>query len=392
MSYPTPSKRRRHSSASNADYDDDKATWKKYKANAGPKESKAEKRFEKAVLRVVDDPKAHGKYVQHTTAVLFQQTYNQYSLFKTDAGAIGSGASYTFAPSDFEFFSPRQIKDAEGVLFNNKVGTGNSWAVDVAEGANANYPAQTITSVNSMSAEFRFKNVSLHKCVVEMYICKGLNGNGTHPLDDWKNGIDAGQIFYSYGNTPARYTDTTLAPTHPFVQLTDQHPVNSMWDIEKIVFKFEPGEEAYHKLTGASNYMFDGGKKVTATTLVGSTPTWLQPNVKGCGTYVFFRYINNFSIIVGSNATSDKNPITNVAMSVGHPVNVVKTTPLTGLDTLQAGGVAVDIKRHYHITAPEGVIAKNVYAICENYPIVVNPRDQEIDQDQPGTLNYGELA
>lgn len=388
MMTPNSNRKRRRSDAVHVTHDDDKANMRSYKQHKPPVKSSATKRFEKKVLKVIDEPKAKGKYTQHCTMLLFHQINNRYSIFTQDAGCTGNGGALTSGAADLEFFTARQFKDAEGVLFNGKTSTLNSWAT-TTEAAGGNFPAQIITSVHNSYAEFRFKNVSLHKSIVEMFICKGKSGAGAHPYTDWSGAIDAGQVFLAQGNLGGTYAASD-APTHPFIQLNpDMHPMNEMWDIQKIVFKFEPGEDAYHRMEGPKNYLLNAGKKLTGASVLG-TPSFLSPAIKGCGTYVFFRIINDLTILVGATASSDINPVSSAAMAVGHPKNVI-TTLADPARVTKAGGIAVEIKRHYYLEAPEGVdvaTMKNIYKICENFPVLASPVDQQIDNDV-GIVNSG---
>ena len=339
---------------------------------AGAKPSKADKRFEKKVLKVLKEPTATGKYTQVITQSLVQQAYNQYNVQTND---IGSGTNGGL--SQFEFFSPRQFKDAEAILFNNKTATWNSWAT-TTEGANQNFPAQMTTKVNGSSATFRFKNVSQHKTIVEMYICHG-KGGGTTPWADWETSIVASGKYTINGLTTAPAALNFTTSTH--VHMDKLEPFDSYWKVEKVVMKFEPGEEAFHLMKGPGGYMMDGPKKLQENSAApgGAAPSWKGPDEKGAGVLVFFRTLNNLTLV--TSTTGSQSNGTN-RTQICHPPHIFAN----GNAATAVGGVAMEITRHYNIEAPMGVTV----ALLDSHVLNINYgnpsgtiNDIEIEADQP---------
>lgn len=344
----------------------------KVQIERGPaKTSKAAKRFEKRVLKVLKEPTATGKYTQTITQWLYQDTYNCYSIFSSDIGnGQGSGAS------DLEFFTPRQFKDAEAVCFNGKPSTYNSWAF-TTEGPNLNFPAQQPCKVNNSSASFRLKNMSNHKAIVEMYVCRGRGGSTSLPHLDWESSINASGKFSVTGITAVNPTITRNIHVH----MEGLEPFDSLWKVDKIVWKFEPGEEGFHILKGPRAYMMDGSKKVKPSTIFGSAPTWEGPQQPGSGCYVFFRYLNHVALATSSAGSK----IGGQFISVCHPPNDV-TTVAEIPD--RVGGCVVEITRHYNMEAPMGVTVAtaNAHIINTNYGGPLGTIvDIQCDEDQPMT-------
>lgn len=373
-------KRKRTNRRLFGDKEHSKATVTVQKRIAPHVTSKADKRFEKKVLKVLKEPTATGKYVQTVTLPLYQLEYNLYSVFEND---YGNGSSTGYA--QLEFFTPRMFKDAEAVLFNQKVATFNSWAT-VTQGANYNFPAQQSTKINSSSASFRFKNVSEHKTIVEMYICRGKGGGSASAASDWETGLKAQGRVTVNGISTA--DSVLIRNTH--VQMSSLPNFEAIWKVEKIVMKFEPGEESYHNIQGPKGYMMDGSKKVTENSVFGSTPTWKASEEPGCGLQVFFRVLNNLSLVTSTTGTTvDGNSI-----AICHPPHKFANGTGTGANK-EAGGIAVEITRHYNIEAPLGVTVatNNAYMINTNYG---RPSglvfDNQREEDQPMGNDDGDHA
>jgi len=333
--------------------------------------SKALTKFSNLVHKVIDDPKATGTFIQAVTTILRSTSYNKWTLIYYDAGsAAGANAA------QLEFFSPRQIKDAEGILFNGKTASFNSFAT-VTEAANQNLPAQTRVHVKSMSATFRFKNVSQHKTYVEMFICGGNDGSSPTgiPQDDYQQALESSRVTTVNGVT----SNSGNYITQLNMPISNPEAFTRMWNVEKITFEFEPGEEAVHIMKGKPNYMFNGSNKLEASSDVGN-PVWLSPTRSGCGKLVFFRIINEATL---TTATTGDVDASGYRISVCHPPHITPT------DTL-AGGVICSIVRKYVIAQPEDHVVglgKDVLVVNNNYHTPSGTiADIEIDEDQPGTL------
>jgi len=333
--------------------------------------SKAMVKFSNLVHKVVDDPKAVGTFIQSCTTVLRSTGYNKWQIWYYDAGnAAGAGAA------QLEFFTPRQIKDAEGVLFNGKVPAFNSFA-DVTEGALKNLPAPTRVHVKSMSATFRFKNVSQHKSIVEMFICGGNDGSSTSgsPYQDFQDALDSSRVMLINGVT----SNAGDYITHVNMPISLPEAFTRMWNVEKVTFEFEPGEEAVHIMKGKPNYLFNGSNKLDGSSVIGS-PVWLTPSMAGCGKIVFFRIINEATLTTSTAGDVDASGF---RYQVCHPPHV---TP----STTAVGGVIVTMVRKYVVAEPEDHVTglgKDILVLNNNYhtpdgTIV----DIEIDEDQPQTI------
>ena len=370
MQTPKSNKRRRRSSVSHS-----AAVHHVAKRQAAPKPTMAAKRFEKRVLKVLKEPSATGKYTQTVTQFLYQENYNLYSLYFQDAGNTAGGGL-----CDLEFFSPRMFKDAEAVLFNGKVATFNSWAVDVAEGAAHNFPAQQSTKINGSSATFRFKNVSEHKMIVEMYVCKG-KGGGTHPLTDWEKCLLGSGKYVVNGVTTAPAPGSLIRGIH--VHMDGLPNFDKIWNVEKVVMKFEPGEEAFHILKGPRGYVMKGSNKLTPNVVAQgndspSTPVWINPGEPGGGSYVFFRVLNNLGVVSSTSGSTIRGQYT----SVCHPANSWGGSG----QAVPVGGIALEVVRHYSIEAPMGVTVPlmDTHVINTNYGTPGgNLYDNEKDADLP---------
>lgn len=366
MQTPKSNKKRRASGSHSA------ATHSLAKRQAVPKPTAAAKRFEKKVLKVLKEPTATGKYTQTVTTMLTQEVHNQYSLFFQDSGNLAGGSL-----ADLEFFTPRMFKDAEAVLFNGKTASFNSWGT-VNEGAGFNFPAQQSTKINGSSATFRFKNFSEHKSIVEMYICRG-KGGGSHPLTDWESCL----------TSSGKYTINGLntAPTQliraPHVHMDALPSFDKIWNVQKVVMKFEPGEEAFHMLKGPRSYLMKGSSKLIPTIVAQgnptpTTPVYIGPNEPGGGVYVFFRVINNIGLITSTLGST----IRGNTVSVCHPANIFAN----GATATDVGGIAVEITRHYNVEAPMGVVVPlmDTHVVNNNYGTPGGSiRDQEKDADAP---------
>lgn len=203
----------------------------------GPKKSsKAFKKFEAKVKRVLNGATPTGKYIHNSTIFLPATQLGWCTISDRDMGNPNDALANQ---NLLEFFSPRQFKDAEGVLFNGKTPTYNSWtsvatALPLASGTNMG--TAQITKVNSSSAMFYFKNVSQRQMTLEMYICYG-KGSGTTPREDVQNAfVENGNvsIFQAVGAPSAEYwrnQGTSISGLPSFHQ---------SWDTRKVAGNLSP--------------------------------------------------------------------------------------------------------------------------------------------------------
>jgi len=367
METPKSNKRRRGSASHSA-----AVKRRVHHQRAEAKPTKAAKRFEKKVLKVLKEPLATGKYTQTITQFLVQENYNKYSVFFQDVGNLAGGGL-----SDLEFFTPRMFKDAEAVIFNGKTASWNSWAT-VNEGATFNFPAQQTTKINGSSASFRFKNFAEHKMIVEMYICRG-KGGGSHPLTDWNQCLLGSGKYVVNG--PSETGGDLTRSLH--VHMDGLPNFEKIWNVSKVVMKFEPGEEAFHNLQGPRGYCMKGSSKLVPNVVAqgnpgSTTPVFIGPSEPGGGVYVFFRVINNIGLVTSTTGST----IRGNHVSVCHPPNIYAN----GATNTLVGGVAVEITRHYSIEAPMGVTVPlmDVHIVNNNYGTPSgSTQDQEKDADQP---------
>lgn len=331
----------------------------------GPaKKSKASKKFEKQVLKVLKEPTSTGKYTQIITRYMPQLEVNRWSLYHQDQGNATAGSN-----ADLEFFTPRQFKDAEAVLFAAKASTYNSFTTTVG-----NYTPRQATKVNNSSATFRFKNFSTHKMTLEMYVVSGKSPDcTTYPIGDFSSTLNNSFVFAQTGLN-------TVAPerlSNYGVNISQNHKWLDMWDCQKICFQFEPGEEAFHKLQGPKSYMMDGSKKL----LANSDTLYKGPNSPGCGKYVFFRVMSNLGLVSSVGGTPGE--------ATCFPTNDFASN-IAGVPSL-VGGIVVMITRHYNIEAPAGIPCQNAFVINNNMRVPSGSSlNNEIDADMPfGGPNTG---
>jgi hypothetical protein len=335
--------------------------------------TKADKRFEKKVLKVLKEPTPTGRYTQNGYLILRQKEFNKYDICKLDQGDLLNDG---FNQAPLFFFTPQQFKDAEAVCFNGKVSKWDSWLYN-NEGVAGNLRAQRPVKINASSATFRFKNVSQHKSIVEMYICYGQGGAAdTDASTQWNNSIIASQLFKSTG-----FPSSLTAPiTVPGIQrATNIEPFDSHWKVTKIVFKFEPGEEAFHKLKGPHNYIMDGSKKVDDLSRPNDSPPyikWKQPNEEGCGCVIFFRTINSLSLVTSTAGTKYEGNRQSVSFAPHFWAN--------GDGAQNIGGVLCHFSRHYNIECPPDITALDIQVLNNNFGFPGGViRDIQIDEDQP---------
>lgn len=381
MMTPTRTPKRRRSEA---DHSRAEKSSHQMKAKSEPKKTKATKRFEKKVLKVLKEPTATGKYTQVVVKFMHQSANNYYDIYQFCEGDA-AGANQ----AQFEFFSPRQFKDAEGILFNGKTATHNSWYTQtvnriaaqagpptvpgyIASGSNLD-SAQSC-KVNNSSATFRFKNFSTHKMTLEMYIVSGKSVDcTTNPVTDFTNTLNASFIYRHTGIVTA----DGIRLKNYGCNVSQNHKWLDMWDCQKIVYQFEPGEEQFHKLQGPKNYMMDGSKKL----IVGSPDNYKFPNSPGCGKFVFFRVMANIGVVSSTAGV----PNAGVMLPANDAIAVV------GGNASTVGGIALIVTRHYNIEAPAGYQGQNTFCMNNNMRIPAgNALNNEVDADMPfGGPNTG---
>lgn len=352
--------------------------------------SKAFKKFEKKVMEVLKEDTPTGKYT-HTSTLFLPVTSTPYATVEDkDMGDIGSATTGT--ESYLEFFSPRMFKDAEGVLFNGKLPSYNSWTTTAnafPAVAGTNLVPSMVTKVNGSSAAFHFKNQSQRQLTLEMYICYGRGSAGTTPRQDLQDGFNAqGNIllYQASGSPSAEYF------RNYGVSLANVPSFHQQWECKKVVWEFEPGEEAWHIMKGPYAYKMDGSRKNDSNSL--TAPSWMMPNSSGCGCYVMFRLSSDVSLISSSTGTyatipadlgSVRSRSNRIAVTRGADFYSVGADGTSG-----AGGLAVVIQRHYNIELPEGFVPSAPYpgiVVWNGYGIPSGSTfETNIDEDNPATL------
>lgn len=386
MTYPTPTKRRRnsvdHSRAENTLH---------HRVQAKPKPSRATKRFERKVMHVLNGATPTGKYTHTSTLYMPIVNDNKPTVIDTDMGDITSIAT---TEQKLSFFTPRQFKDAEGVLFNNKTPTYASWdtttvADPVVSGTNC--PTANVVKVNYSSVSFHFKNHSNRQITLEMYICYG-KGPGTTPRADIQTAFQTnGQIRVVDGGGASANTEYF---GNFGINLEHIPAVSEKWDIKRIDWEFEPGEEAWHIMRGPCGYQMDGSKKNLGSSL--TAPDWMTPSDQGAGCYVVFRYAADISLFSTSTGAYASIPQPYGTTPTKERVSVARGgDKLTGGGGDYVGGIACVIQRHYNIELPEGFVPSkpiNSYVVWNGYG---NPtgtiKETNMDEDQPATVPPNEL-
>jgi len=355
-----------------------------------PKPSKAFKRFEKKVMAVLKEDTPTGKYTHTSTIFAPVLEQNLCTIIDKDMGAMdGLGGGGTTTENLLEFFSPRQFKDAEGILFNAKTPTYNSWlttATNVPLISGTNFPTPNVTKVNGSSATFHFKNHSQRQITVEMYVCFG-KGAGVYPR------IDLQTAFATQGNISI--VPSATASTEYFRNYSTS--INNVpgflekWDVKKISWEFEPGEEAWHIMKGPSGYKMDGSKKNATGNL--TAPTWLLPADQGCGCYVFFRLGTDVSLVsssTGSYAHLQYNEGTWIKSNRLAVCRQPNFFAVSNTGTSAPGGMAIVIQRHYNIEMPEGTLGStpiNAIVMYNGYGVASGSTSEtQIEEDQPSTV------
>lgn len=317
------------------DIDFDAATRTHLERNQGGV-SKATKRFQGKVLKALQGDKVSGEYISSYVTTLSSKTVNQWTVIEQgDRGSLPN------------FFQPLQFKDAQAIIFNNKVA---AECTATAPGAGYGTEVGNLTQLQPVrvlnsSAFFSFKSNSSMKMIVEMYEVQGVTNiasNGT--------GANFQSYWTSYSNVTlsagAAGTDITVRPGFATLHSSiSQIPaLLSDFKVKRTVFKFNPGEEATHFIQGPKNYTMKPETKLKAD---GTWGNWTSP---GNGIHVLFRVIadHNFGYHTGVQPGSTAN--TNLANQEANIAHFKNTADIVS----GCGTVNVEIVRKYKIEEPEG--------------------------------------
>lgn len=277
---------------------------------------------------------------------------------------------------NLEFFTPRKFKDIEGRLFNGKTAAFNSYGNVTT--AQLNFPPGAPVFIAYSSVFFEFKNVSQHVTFVQMFICWGRNnkdGNAS-PVE----AINAANDSYNHFSA-IQCTNVGFNP------LSNQ-VFNKMWRMQCLTFKFEPGEQATHNLLGPKRYVMHGLEHCAPGTIPTLTtdPSWFQPEIAGNGCRIFFRTLNQGTLVSGT--TGDTNSNFGVPAGFQHPPHLAPT----GAGAL-CGGVVVKMSEYYIMKPGENVAVANVLParILDNWfqSYTGTVKDIQVDADDSATIPTG---
>lgn len=329
----TPQSKRQRSMSMDTEF---QAITKRFKEAKLGSQSKAEKRFIKKVLKVVDGVKPTGQYISSFAVSLPLYLPNSWSC-------IERGDQDTY----LTFFNPRQFKDAEAICFLQKVAT------DATTVANSGWKNETgnntrlanVRVVNS-SVYMNFKSNSSMKMILEIY---EISGKSAVKLNEGENFRDVWNGYAGSTLSPgAAGSKVVILPVSTALNATiGQVPaILSDFNIKKTTIKFQPGEEASHFIQGPKNYTMNSSKKILAD---GTWPNWSLP---GNGIKVMFRVTTDINMgyyVSGTPpVTSDTNLNVGARFNIAHWENT-----LTASDG-GPGCIICDVKRHYTIEAPDG--------------------------------------
>lgn len=265
-----------------------KTVFKRKRRGSNAKRKKY-KKFAKKVKKIVAADKPFGYHQTTQFQTLRQNTTNKWSHF-------GS----TVAGQDYEFFMPAQFKDAEGICFNDKPASLNSYD-STTVGVNGNMDTNSKTYVADSHVDYKFVNTSQMPTFVEMYVCKSKKANRTgvaaglpvvqHPIAMWsalKEQVDLHGDLSGVGYDVVADLNSCAAQAVLF---------NANFDYELVKLKLEPGQVVTHRLQGPKNYTFDASKKLVPGQTNGLTdPVFAGWGSPGTGTVVFFRVITELSL------------------------------------------------------------------------------------------------
>lgn len=312
------------------------AVTKRFKETTLGPASKAEKRFARKVLKVVDGVKPTGQYISSFTCSIPLYLPNSWSVIETgDKGTLLS------------FFQPLQFKDAEAICFLKKVATdatavaGTGWNNETGN----NTKLANVRVVNS-SVYMNFKSNSSMKMILEIYEISGKSTLSYFESQPF-NLVWAAYVAETLA-AGAAGTNVVTGPIATCLKATiSQVPsLLSDFNIKKTVIKFQPGEEASHFIQGPKNYTMNSSKKILSS---GGWPNWSLP---GNGIKVMFRVTTDINMAYYTQGvppdTSDNNVNVGARFNIGHWENT-----LTASDG-GPGCIIADITRHYTVEAPDG--------------------------------------
>jgi len=340
------------------DYDENfVAKRKMYTERATRTQSKAQKRFDKRVLKALEGDKVSGRYISSMTVSLPCYVANEWTTIETgDKSQV------------LNFFNPIQFKDAEAVIFLGKVGTNMTSAGNGYEVETGNNTRLAPVRVLDSSVYMSFKNNSTMKMILEVYEIQGDGCDAEVSSVLFKN-------FYNAYATQtlkagAAGTDIITLPLLPTLH-SNMNMVPSVlqdFKIKKTVMKFQPGEEQTHSIQGPRNYTQRTELKLLST---GGWANWTLP---GNGIRVMFRVISDINMAFYSSGTppgtSDNNVNIGNSFNINHYPNTL---------TASGGGpgcIIGEIVRHYHIEQPDGAVPTAAGGAVVNFqPAVVFLQD-----------------
>lgn len=302
------------------------------------------KKFVKKVDLATDKQKPRGHYTITRRVNLQQINNDKWNIQDNDQNGTG-----------MELFTPKKIKDAEAILFNNKTGTQNSFnTTNWAVGPGTNFNAGVVTKIISLSANVYLKNVSQHHTIVEMYLWHGKSPTSINLLPDTQFANVQNNILNGNENDPVVYGS----------QFYHQTNLMKQWTYTKVVFDLVPGAECNHYIQGPKNMEWRGTNHIRAVGSTQAAPLWNNPEIKGNGIALMFRTINKPTLSVGGNV---------------HRLPHAQAIPW--------GGIACEIKENYTMAPPTTTNIAGDYRTETNYIVNdllgANPADQEINEQNP---------
>lgn len=293
------------------------------------------RKFQRKVLTAVDKEKPFGHVTKVWTFTMSQPTLNKWEIYTK----TGSGNP------DFEFFTPRKYMDALSVAFNGKILNTNGYLSNTN-----NFASQTPMRIKGSYLKLYFRNTSQHKARIQLFFCYGKQDNSTSlPTVEWPSLIGTA--------VDGNENNLTLYGSEPW-----HNPVISkFWNVKKTEIILDMGQEQTHFMKGLSNMTMNLSNHIEAGTGTLTNPTWLPPNNKGNGCYLFLRYINEPTYALGG-------------------------TCLRGINT--TGGTCVEVTEYFNVklgnnqVTPTGQI-NSVY-LKNDYPTAGT--DQEVNVDNPAVV------
>lgn len=305
---------------------------------------------------------AANGYVTVVRFVTLRQTsIDQWGFTKTDING-----------NWVEHFTPRKFKDAEAVSFNGKALTTGGYSTTTTA---ANGTTLRDIYIQYSHVRYNFYNVQQHTCKLEMYICYAKNGEASTAPEN-----DLALCYDMYmGNS------NTITVNTPYHDIMANKEWLSLWDVTKVEFKLEPGEQQTYFLKGPQDYVLDAKRHCATGTTDTTTPvTWDSYNKQGNGCAVFFRMLNNITLVANTDVgTAADSNLGGRKIGAHHPPNNVPAA-----DGSLQGGIAIRYLEYYHIKAPENVDDVDQRNFLNAFHTIAggNYVDVQVDTDQAMTV------